>query len=109
MNGDIMIPVQYEEQSISEITLALFEDSNWYEINYYTGGLFRFGKGKKCWFSNFPCFNDYYISENDFCDVNNQLRCTSGRLQKGIYRLYNYNSILEYFQYFDDDITLGGN
>ena len=79
MNGDIMIPVQYEEQSISEITLALFEDSNWYEINYYTGGLFRFGKGKKCWFSNFPCFNDYYISENDFCDVNNQLRCTSGR------------------------------
>ena len=109
MNGDIMIPVQYEEQSISEITLALFEDSNWYEINYYTGGLFRFGKGKKCWFSNFPCFNDYYISENDFCDVNNQLRCTSGRLQKGICRLYNYNSIPEYFQYFDDDITLGGN
>ena len=34
--------------AISEITLALLEDSGWYKANYYTGGLMRFGKNKGC-------------------------------------------------------------
>ena len=40
---------------ITELTLALLEDSGWYEINYYTGGLMRFGKNKGC---------DYYNCDN---------------------------------------------
>ena len=44
MLGDYMIGADYGETVISEITLAVFEDSGWYKVNYYTGGLFRYGK-----------------------------------------------------------------
>ena len=45
--GDYMISeIYYSEQAISEITLALLEDLNWYTVNYYTGGLMKFGKHK---------------------------------------------------------------
>ena len=44
MLTDYMTSVYYDESVISEITLALFEDSGWYKAEYYTGGLFRYGK-----------------------------------------------------------------
>ena len=45
MLGDFMIGETYGENVISEITLALFEDSGWYKINnLFTGGLFKYGK-----------------------------------------------------------------
>ncbi len=109
MTGDIMSPFPYEEESISEITLALFEDSNWYNVNYYTGGLFRYGKGETCWFPNSFCISNSKTSfPNTFCLNQNEQRCTSGRTQRGICRLFNYELIPSYFQYFTNDSTLGG-
>jgi hypothetical protein len=109
MTGDIMSPFPYEEESISEITLALFEDSNWYKVNYYTGGLFRYGKGETCWFPNSFCISNSKTSfPNTFCLNQNEQRCTSGRTQRGICRLFNYELIPSYFQYFTNDSTLGG-
>jgi leishmanolysin len=55
MLGDYMISTDYPEIVISDISLALFEDSGWYKVNYYTGGLFRFGKGQGCSFLNSKC------------------------------------------------------
>jgi hypothetical protein len=109
MTGDIMSPFPYEEESISEITLALFEDSNWYNVNYYTGGLFRYGKGETCWFPNSFCISNSKTSfPNTFCLNQNEQRCTSGRTQRGICRLFNYELIPSYFQYFTNDSKLGG-
>ena len=109
MTGDIMSPFPYEEESISEITLALFEDSNWYNVNYYTGGLFRYGKGETCWFPNSFCISNSKTSfPNTFCLNQNEQRCTSGRTQRGICRLFNYELMPSYFQYFTNDSTLGG-
>ena len=48
--GDYMIATDYPEIVISDISLAVFEDSGFYKVNYYTGGLFRFGKGEGCSF-----------------------------------------------------------
>ena len=45
MIGDYMISQDYPEIVISDISLAVFEDSGWYNVNYYTGGLFKTGKG----------------------------------------------------------------
>ena len=57
--------IEYEEQAISEITLSLMEDSGWYKMNYYTGGLMRFGKNKGCAFLDEDCeVNE--ISNNKF-------------------------------------------
>ena len=110
MLGDIMTLEYYEEQTISEITLALFEDSNWYQVNYYTGGLFRYGKGETCIFIKFKCVNDYFVY-SAFCpeDKEDQYRCTASRLQKGVCRFYTYSSPLsEYFQYYPNNHTKGG-
>ena len=35
-----MVQVHMHEVTRSEMTLALFDDSGWYKVNYYTGGLF---------------------------------------------------------------------
>ena len=43
-----MISTDYNELVVSDISLAIFEDSGWYEVNYYTGGLFKTGKGEGC-------------------------------------------------------------
>ena len=51
MNSEVHTP----EQAISGFTLALLEDSGWYEANYYTGGLMRFGKHQGCSFLNEDC------------------------------------------------------
>ena len=55
MLGDTMISTNYIEQAMSDITLALFEDSGFYKVNYYSGGLFKFGKNKGCKFFNRKC------------------------------------------------------
>ena len=82
----------YAEQAVSEITLALLEDlGDWYKVNYYTGGLMRFGKHQGCNFFTDDCIQ--YISSamaqkslfrNEFCsniyeDSSSFGTCTSGR------------------------------
>ena len=82
----------YAEQAISEITLALLEDlGDWYKVNYYTGGLMRFGKNIGCDFFTKDCIE--YISSdrtqkslfrNEFCSnfiegSDSFGTCTSGR------------------------------
>ena len=87
--GDYMISGKYyPEQVISEITLALLEDLGWYKINYYTGGLMRFGKNKGCEFLEKDCIksdgNDVVSSfPNEFCSPNSFSTCSSGRLSRG--------------------------
>ena len=55
MLGDYMISTDYPELVVSDITLAVFEDSGWYGVNYYTGGLFKTGKGEGCNFLQRKC------------------------------------------------------
>ena len=53
MLGDYMISTDFPDAAMSDITLGLFEDSGFYKVNYYSGGLFKFGKNKGCEF--FQC------------------------------------------------------
>ena len=75
----------YPEQVISEFTLALLEDSGWYEIpNYYTGGLMRYGKHKGCEFLNQDCLEKSQF-KNEFFNKNMDSAtpsCSSGRLSR---------------------------
>lgn len=111
MYGDFMIATQSTENVISDISLALLEDSGWYKVNYYTGGLFRYGKGKGCQFVNSKCIqNGITISENEFPIVNNMARtCFAGRTAKGIAYIKEYNVDLPgAFQYFIENPKKGG-
>jgi len=88
MLGDFMMGESYGENIISEISLALFEDSGWYKVNYYTGGLFRHGKNKGCTFVQNKCVNKEKSNfPNDFCTVPNASMCFSSRSAKGTCQL----------------------
>lgn len=52
MYGDYMNAEALPEVVISDISLALLEDTGFYKVNYFSGGLFKFGKNKGCKFLN---------------------------------------------------------
>ena len=91
MNSEIYKP----EMVISDFTLALLEDSGWYQVNYYTGGLMRFGKNRGCQFLNNDCCDGSGVTKfkNEFFDYedNNNPSCSSGRLSR------TYNLLKEYY------------
>ena len=94
MNGNLYLI----EQVISEFTLALLEDSGWYKVNYYTGGLMRFGKYKGCQFIEEDCINSTTLEtkfSNDFFNIMDNFypRCSSGRQSRGYNLLYIINSV----------------
>lgn len=102
MLTDYMMGASYDEMSISEITLALFEDSGWYKVNYYTGGLFRYGKNEGCDFIYNKCLTNGKTNfYNEFCDKKYEPYCTNGRLSKGICYYSDYeNNLTNEYQYF---------
>lgn len=109
MLGDYMIATDYPEIVISDISLAVFEDSGFYKVNYYTGGLFRFGKGEGCNFLNQKCIqNGGTFFANEFCIKSQEPFCTAGHLSKGHCYMAKYNSNLaSYYQYFSEP-NVGG-
>ena len=104
MLTDYMISINYDEIVISEITLALFKDSGWYNVKYYTGGLFRYGKNQGCDFLNSYCiYGDKSIHQNDFCIKEATTMCTPGRTHRGMCGVISYPNELEvYYRYFTD-------
>ena len=109
MLGDYMVSTDYDETVISDITLALFEDSGWYKANYYTGGLFRFGKNEGCEFVSQKCIEQKITPfPLEFCTRQESEGCTAGYLSKGECFLGYFNGDLpENYQYFSDS-TQGG-
>jgi leishmanolysin len=90
MLTDYMIGQSYDDVTISEITLALFEDSGWYKVNYYTGGLFRFGKNQGCNFLTSKCVSDEKSNFREFCESLASPQCTNTRSAKGYCLIANY-------------------
>ena len=107
--GDYMIATDYPEIVISDISLAVFEDSGLYKVNYYTGGLFRFGKGEGCNFLEEKCIIDgSTLFANEFCIKTQEPFCTSGHLSKGHCYMAQYSSDLSsYYRYFKN-AKIGG-
>ena len=97
MNSEVHTP----EQEISGFTLALLEDSGWYKVNYYTGGLMRFGKHQGCEF----LYEDCEVNDNSKNKFKNDLfavsviqdlhktTCSSGR-QSRSYVITNSNNYI---------------
>ena len=105
MLGDYMISSDYQEVVISDITLALLEDTGFYKANYYTGGLFRFGKNQGCAFLNKKCLYNKGMSTsfpNEFCLEEKIAFCTTSHLAKGNCYLKEYNNnLVDKYRYFE--------
>jgi hypothetical protein len=110
MYGDYMIGQSIEEVVISEISLAMFEDSGWYKVNYYTGGLHRYGKDEGCRFLDSNCVIDGTTKfPEEFSTVMGQPMCFGGRSAKGVSSLVRYTrAISNEYQYFLTDPAKGG-
>ena len=104
MLGDYMISTDFQERAISEITLALFEDSGWYQVNYnLTGGLFRFGKNEGCQFlENLCIINEQSYFPREFCTESRANRCMTGHTSKGFCYLVSGLDIPIQYRYFTD-------
>ena len=85
-----MIGLSFDDIAISEITLSLFEDSGWYKINFYTGGLFKFGKNQGCNMLNEKCItNNIPISKKDYCAKTSESLCVSNLTGRGFCYITN--------------------
>jgi hypothetical protein len=107
MLGDFMMSSSYMDNFVSDISLALFEDSGWYKVNYYTGGLFKFGKNQGCGFLNSKCIiNSVSNYPGFFCDNSNALMCSSSKTSRGFcYMRENVNKIDGEYRYFNSTNT----
>ena len=106
MLGDYMVSSHYSENAISDISLALFEDSGWYKVNYYTGGLFRFGKNEGCQFFEKKCITDGdVIFPNEFCKSKKEPKCLNGHSGTGECYIAEFEKgeIPKKYQYFSDE------
>ena len=106
MLGDYMLPTFYSDMVLSDITLALFEDTKYYEVDYYSGGLFKFGKNKGCDFINKNCVVNQKPLFNEFCSSSQTNLCTHSKLTKAnciINDYINYNiTIPSQYRYYDN-------
>jgi hypothetical protein len=103
MLGDIMISTDFQEKVISDITLALFEDTGFYKVNYYTGGLFKFGKNKGCDFLSKSCIINEYSQFNEFCEKESEPKCSYSRSIKSSCYIHDYtNELSKEYQYFSN-------
>ena len=116
LKGDYMNGfADYDEEVISEFTLALLEDTGYYKPNYYTGGLMRYGKGKGCDFVKKKCVISGNINttfENEFFDTflspyGIDSSCSSNRQSRTYQFLGEYEDIPSYYRYFENE-KLGG-
>ena len=103
MLGDYMISTDYPDIAISDITLALFEDSGFYKVNYYSGGLFKYGKNKGCDFFDTKCIINGKATFEEFCDQKDEPICSSSRMLKSSCLIYDYQEIIpSEYRYFSN-------
>jgi len=107
---------------MSHMTLALFEDSGWYRANYTQGRMNPWGLGAGCEFVDEACvledadgtptIPDY--AKGYFCDDASKRGCSPALTHKLACSVIDYFYIQPQtlpesrFQYFKDDITMGG-
>ena len=98
MLGDYMISFDYYDIVISDITLALFDDSGLYNVDHLYGN-FNFGKNKTCSFFEKNCIEDNKLLFDDFCNINDEPKCSQSRQSKGYCYLEKNNNNINISKY----------
>ena len=118
LGNEVMTGVQTPELTVmSPITLAYFEDTGLYEVDYSMAGNLIWGKGRGCDFVNLPC-DKTQISDplQEFCFPPNldfstfKQGCTPSLLTFGGCNviLHKTDPPVAKYQYFKEDATAGG-
>ena len=86
MLSDYMMPIEYYDYYdivISDMTLALFDDSGLYNVDYLYGHNFNFGKNKSCTFFQKDCLQNNQTNFEEFCTTPDEDKCSPSRTSKG--------------------------
>ena len=92
----------------SDITLAVFQDSGWYRVNYKYSNPITWGFHQGCAFLNDKCVSEAQALSSDFCTENRDNMCDYLGTRRGFCRLVTYNKPLPLpYRYFSNPY-LGG-
>jgi len=112
MNTDYMIGDSYGENLISDLSLAMFEDSGWYQVSYSDSNMFTWGKGKGCDFLNhsIKCVEkkgNKIVSPfpEEFCTDLNAAVCSPSNIFRANCRTRRYDGLTKFENYFDDNVA----
>lgn len=110
MMNDYMTAYVPTEPIFSNITLALFQDTGWYTVDYTLAQMPYFGRNAGCSFFSDKCVvNSVSQNNNLWCDTYSKWACDSFALNKGGCGVTTYSSaLISEFRYFSNDTT-GGN
>eukprot|EP01116_Phalansterium_solitarium_P003362 TRINITY_DN1417_c0_g1_i10.p1 TRINITY_DN1417_c0_g1~~TRINITY_DN1417_c0_g1_i10.p1 ORF type:complete len:329 (+),score=70.70 TRINITY_DN1417_c0_g1_i10:27-989(+) len=93
---------------ISKLTLALFEDSGFYTVNYSNAEPLAWGRGAGCTFAEGRCESSWPGAPY-FCTDSNLQACNAGRSAIGQCNLASYGAALPpFFQHFPNSPEKGG-
>jgi len=94
---------------LSNITLALLEDSGWYFPNYSYGERLLWGENLGCDFVRASCGTGWPHEEGAgyFCTERDKEGCTYDRTARGLCSMKNYNNLPEKYRHLSDP-SLGG-
>jgi len=95
---------------ISTLTLALFQDSGWYTVDYTAAESYAWGNGQGCSFAMDQC-NTWH--ESYFCQTRHEQGCFPNHFYKGKCSLIDYfeltgQQLPSKYQYFPSAPTNGG-
>ena len=109
MNDDFMVAdSDIRDVVYSDITMALLQDSGWYQVDFRYTMPIMWGYHKGCNFLDHKCVIDGKAQFSEFCtDTTDVLRCDYSHLNKGSCNLGYSDDIPKEYQYFTDE-NLGG-
>jgi len=112
LRGEYMNGATTEYENVySKMTLALFEDSGWYEVNYTSAQVLKWGNGGGCTMFNGSCLipgPTPVPSSKWFCADSSE-GCTYDRSAHGLCYVATFSAALpSYYQYWTNDPTKGG-
>lgn len=109
MYGDFMSTrVNAYDVVFSDVSMALFEDSGWFRVNYAYTSEVIWGYHRGCSWLLQPCISAQTAIETEFCDSASLPRCDYTYTKKGACDLQTSTTLLpSLYQYFNDPY-LGG-
>lgn len=104
---DVMVSVVPNSPVMSELTIALYEDSGWYTVSYDYAQPLVWGRNVGCsWFTD-KCITSTNVQPG-FCGVSDKEMCNVFGTGAGICRMSTYTSTLPtHFQYFSNPLVGG--
>lgn len=107
-NNEYMTGSSAFDPVYSDITMALFEDSGWYTVNYSAADQFYFGRGEGCDFVRPRCdkwLGSYQCTPSEA----GHWGCTFDYRARGVCSITKYTRpLLPWNQYFLNNATMGG-